>query len=163
MFVSCCTQQWPEFKGSEYSGINPVPQADFAEIATHRNITLYLFKQASVLKNKNAASRAAFYQGSGHQAFGNIVRTDLADFGDFLVGQQPEGELVQIRVMSQGDQEGASDFTVTQFIVLQGGWGTPSRSANLGRFQAHRFADLTDLLPTVTIFEFMCSILRSAD
>ena len=33
---------------------------------------------------------------------------------------------MQIGVVGQGNQEGASDFTVTQFIVLQGGWGRPA-------------------------------------
>lgn len=76
-----------------------------------------------------------FCQGSISSSLGNIVRADLADLGDFLVSQQPEGELVQFRVVSQGHQEGATNFTITQLIVLQGGRGTPSRSANLGRLR----------------------------
>ncbi|MNZ59598.1 hypothetical protein D3C78_776420 [compost metagenome] len=53
---------------------------------------------------------------------------------------------MQFRVMSQGDQEGASNFTVTQFIVLQGSRGDAQQIGKLGTAQANRFADLTDLL-----------------
>ena len=87
-----------------------------------------------------------FCQSSIKSSLGNIVRADLTDFGDFFVSQQPEGELVQFRVMSQCHQEGATNFTITQFVVLQGGRGNAQQIGKLGTAQADRFTDLTDLL-----------------
>ena len=79
-------------------------------------------------------------------AFDEIVRTNLTNLGDLLVGEQPESELVQFRVMSQGNQEGATDFTVTEFVVFQGGGGNTQQISKLGTAQADGFADLADLL-----------------
>jgi len=53
---------------------------------------------------------------------------------------------VQFRVVSQGNQEGASDFTITQLIIFQGSRGDAQQIGKFRTAQANRFADLTDLL-----------------
>ncbi len=48
--------------------------------------------------------------------------------------------------MSQGNQEGTTDFTITQFVVLQGCGGNTQQISKLRTAQTNRFTDLTDLL-----------------
>ena len=53
---------------------------------------------------------------------------------------------MQIRVVRQGNQEGAPNFTVTQLVVFQRGGRNTQQICKLRTAQTDRFTDLTDLL-----------------